>query len=36
MYFLIFEFLLGKNGQIIFNVLLTNYEMVVKDRQHFR
>ena len=25
----------SKNGQIIFNVLLTNYEMVVKDRQHF-
>ena len=25
----------SKSGQIIFNVLLTNYEMVVKDRDHF-
>ena len=25
----------SRGGQIIFNVLLTNYEMVVKDRVHF-
>jgi len=27
--------LFSKSGQIIFNVLLTNYEMVVKDKDHF-